>query len=270
MTWFKDRWSLFWEAYSRQKWVFTIALLVCVAVGTGDYLTKFISRWITFPSKGSMEILGVPAPLLGIVLFFIVLFWVMLDAAVEFNKALAPTIAVSFNPKAEGIVKTRTEIYHGGAKIRDDVATYIRITLISRSQKTVKGCAVFLTKLEKRISPADHFIDIPLQGALSLTQSPIDVYPRIPATVDFLKAGQFDKRLKGTIPWPFRLDDVLNDNATYRFTIEVVGDDIAKNICVEIDWGGKWDGITGRECVAAPVISPRRMQTIKVVRMHKL
>jgi hypothetical protein len=97
-------------------------------------------------------------------------------------------------------------------------------------------------------NPADQFIDIPLQGSLSLTPQPVDVYPRIPATVSFLKAGQYDNRLGGAISWPFRLDDVFNDNAIYRFTMEVVGDDIAKNICVEVDWGGEWDKITGREC----------------------
>jgi hypothetical protein len=41
--------------------------------------------------------------------------------------------------------------------------------------------------------------DIPLRGALSLTQIPVDVYPRVPATVDFLKVGEFDKKLGGTV-----------------------------------------------------------------------
>jgi hypothetical protein len=85
-----------------------------------------------------------------------------------------------------------------------------------------------------------------LRGALSLTPSPINVYPRVPTTVDFLKSGQHDNKLEGSIPWPFRLDGALDDKATYGFTIEVIGDDIAQNIRVEIDWAGKWDAITGR------------------------
>jgi hypothetical protein len=69
-----------------------------------------------------------------------------------------------------------------------------------------------------------------------------------PLLWNFLKVGELDNILGGTIPWPFRLDGAFDDKATYRFTMEVVGDDIAKNICVEIDWAGKWDAITGRRC----------------------
>jgi hypothetical protein len=31
MKWFGDRWTLFWEAYGRHRWPFTVAVLVCTA-----------------------------------------------------------------------------------------------------------------------------------------------------------------------------------------------------------------------------------------------
>src|SRR6266536_1472058 len=181
MTWFKDRWLLLRDAYSRRKWPITFLFFVATILGTIDYLKEFVSRWIIFPSGGSIEILGIRAPQIGVVIFLIGALWWMLEVALEFRKLLIPAIDVSFNPDAEGRVKTRTEIQDGrSVKIRDDMATYIRLTLTSRSRKTVKGCVVFLTRLEKRLNPADQFVDIPLQGAVPLTPQPIDVYPRVP------------------------------------------------------------------------------------------
>ena len=33
----------------------------------------------------------------------------------------------------------------------------------------------------------------------------------------------------------------------HRFKIEIVGNDLAKDVLVEIDWLGKWDTIVGRQ-----------------------
>jgi hypothetical protein len=228
MGWFKDRWWLLWEAYYKRKWLFALLLLVCAGLGTIDYLREFISDWITFPQPGGVKILRLPAPLLGIVIFLVALFWWMLEVALQFKNAVTPAIDVSFNPDAEGIVKTPTEIYGGGVKIRDDEATYVCITLTSRSQKTVRGCVVCQMKLEKRLTSTDKFVNIPLNGSLYLTQTPIDVHPRVPTTVGILKVGKCDSQLGWTVPYPLRLRDVFSDNATYRFTMEVVGDGIAK------------------------------------------
>jgi hypothetical protein len=60
-----------------------------------------------------------------------------------------------------------------------------------------------------------------------LTQVPIDVFPIVPATVDFLKVG-LDNQLGWTVPAPFRLDGALDDIATYRFKIVIVGNDLQR------------------------------------------
>jgi hypothetical protein len=106
----------------------------------------------------TMTLFGIPSWFWGITLFSVFLFLWMLHTALTFKRELTPALDVSFNPDDEGIVKTRTEIVdtRTGLKIRDDMATYVRVTLTSRSQKTVKGCAAFVTKVEKRLDPRVH------------------------------------------------------------------------------------------------------------------
>jgi hypothetical protein len=230
------------EAGSHRKFWITAGVIVCVLLGTADNIRdlaqKTVLHWLASSSgeKGSI-ILGIPSWFWGITLFFVFLFLWMLHTALTFKRELTPALDVSFNPEAEGIVKTRTEIFDSrGLKVQDDMATYVRVTLTSRSQKTVKGCVAFVTKLEKRSNPKGSFMEFPLRGALPLTQVPIDVFPRVPATVDFLKVGLSDNQLGWTVPAPFRLDGALDDIATYRFKIEIVGNDLAKDVLVEIDW----------------------------------
>jgi hypothetical protein len=247
----KGRSLLLLEAGSHKRLLLSIGILACVVFGTADYFKEVSQKmlhWIASPTDGSESmIFGVPSWFWGITVFGFALFLWMLEYAYSLKQKLTPEIDVSFNPNAEGIVATRTEIYANGIKIRDDIANYVRLTLVSRSQKTIKGCAVFLTRLEKQLNSRGPFVEIPLGGALSLSPLPVDVFPRVPATVDFLKVGQFDNKLGGTVPWPFRLDGVFDDTATYRFNIEVVGNDIAKSIRVEINWPNKWDAISGRQ-----------------------
>jgi hypothetical protein len=68
----------------------------------------------------------------------------------------------------------------------------------------------------------------------------------VPATVDFLKCGQFDNKLVFTVPTPFRLEGVLDDKATYGFTLEVIGNGVSATKRVEVDWNGHWNGIVAR------------------------
>jgi hypothetical protein len=95
----------------------------------------------------------------------------MLEAALRFQRLLTPSVGVSFNPNAEGIVATPTEVYAldatgRPAKIRDDNCTYIRITLTALSHRTVPSCVVFITKIEQQRIPTAPFVDIPLYGTI--------------------------------------------------------------------------------------------------------
>jgi hypothetical protein len=256
MGWLRDRASLLWESSAHKKMLLTLAGAACLFLGTVDQLKiaaqKAVSYWITFPQNaGPPVIFGFPSWILGLTLaFFIFAIW-MLEVAAHYRKKLLPKIGVSFNRTGEGIVRTKTVVVEqdvtGAIKRRDDEAVYIRITLSAVSQITVRGCVAFLTEIEKKLIPTGPFIKIPVAGGIPITQTPIDVHPRVPTSVDFLKSGRSDNKLEFSMAWPLRLLGALDDNATYRFTIEVNGDGITETIRVDIDWAGKWDTVTGHQ-----------------------
>jgi hypothetical protein len=81
-----------------------------------------------------------------------------------------------------------------------------------------------------------------------LTRTPVDVPPRVPQVVDFLSSGERENKLSIAGETPLVLVGVLDEITTYRFTIMVVPQDCPdRSICVEINWGGKWNTISGRE-----------------------
>jgi hypothetical protein len=121
------------------------------------------------------------------------------------------------------------------------------ITLKCLSQKTVMNCAVFLTKLERGTVQGGNFVELPLYDAISLSPEPINLYPRVPKSLAVLKAGEKDGKLGGLTPWPFRLENAFDVNGTYRLTIEVIAEEIAKTICLEVLWTSRWDQISGRK-----------------------
>jgi hypothetical protein len=187
-----------------------------------------------------------PVPLLGILLFVLVLFWVMLQHASELKKAVTPTIDVSFNPKAEGIILTPIHVaqQRGDAvEVMEDQSVYVSVTANVISKTTVKNCVGFITKIEKKTTEA--FEDIPVYGYIKLGE-PGDGYPRVPMVINFVRTSKASGTLDFVQPSPLRLRDVFKDHATYRFTIEVSGDGVTETIRVDVDWNGKWDGIEAR------------------------
>jgi hypothetical protein len=234
------------EAFTLRR---VIALPIFIAVVTAVVRgSAALSEYLT--RQEGHAFLGVPSPAWGILAGLLLVFYFLIQYATRIRKSIIPKISVVFNPSGEGIVRTPTEVYQQTegkwAKIRTDQAVYIRITIRAMSRMTVKGCVAFITRIQKRPTPTASFTEVLVFNAIALTQTPLDVYPRVPATVDFLKCGQFDNKLGFTVPTPFSLEGALDDNATYRFTIEVNGDGISETIEVEVDWTGKWDSIVAR------------------------
>jgi hypothetical protein len=187
MEWVKERWKTILDSFTLRQ---VIALPIFIAVVTGVVrgsaaLSDFLTR-----QEGRM-LFGVPSIVWGILAGLLLILYFLVQHATQLRKSLAPKISVLFNASGEGIVRTPTEIYEQRdgkwARVRTDLAVYIRITIRALSQTTVKGCVAFLTKIEKRASPTSNFSDITIPNALALTQTPIDVYPRVFAVVDLLK-----------------------------------------------------------------------------------
>ena len=246
MKWFGDRWSLFWAAYTRHPWVLGAAFVVCGLVGTSPYLLKLVSD---LSGEAGIEIFNTQVPLfpvLGIVSLCVAAVWMLLEGSAELKRAVTPTIEVLFNPEREGIIRTPlwvTSQKGDTVEVGEDQSVYVSVTANVISKTTVKNIVGFVTKIEKKTTGA--FEDIPVYGYIKLGD-PGDAYPRVPTVMNVVRTRKSTGTLEFVQPGPLTLRDVFKDPATYRFTIEVSGDGVTETIRVEVDWNGKWDGITAR------------------------
>jgi len=258
MEWLRNSFSLLREAASQNKVLLTVAGGLLVFLGAADTALKFvqerISDWVTLPQHGeSVMMFGVPSWLLSVTLALALFAFWLLQYALGLRRRLTPKIDVQFNPGAEGIVLTPTQVHEqdqtGKIIIREDEAVFISISLMALSETTIRNCVAFLTKIERRLIPTSPFVDIPIFSLIPLLPNPIDVHPQIPIPVSFLKAGRSDNKLGFISSWPLRLRGAFDQHATYKVTIGVNGDGVTRTIQVEVDWAGKWDAITARQAI---------------------
>src|SRR5262245_3121735 len=140
---FADLLELFKEAYSHTRALITIGLTLLTLLGTTDF-AKDLFRSIIFgdtpPNSGGVGLIFcAPGGMCGLSVFLLLLFFWMTQTALRLKRALTPELDLDFRPEAEGIVTTRTEVLASDGqkwvKVRDDLANYIRITLICRTEK---------------------------------------------------------------------------------------------------------------------------------------
>jgi hypothetical protein len=224
-----------------------IAVPILFGVITGvDRLASLIAA-----QRGAM-LAGVPGWAWATLAVSWLLLGFMIEYATRLRLSLIPKLALSFNPLKEGIVQTPIEVpvqgsISGQVLIKEYRASYVRIRIDALSKTTVKGCAAYLTKIEKRRHPGEAFVEVPLSADLLLTPTPIDVPPKVRGTVDFLTCNDLHNKLVLSTPAPFTMRDIFDEPGTYRITIVVIAGDIDKTIQVEIDWSSKWDMIVGRQ-----------------------
>jgi hypothetical protein len=245
----RDRWSLFQEVYSQHKLLFGIALLICTVLATGEWIVQFISQWIVIPKAGSIEFLGVPAPLWALILLGVVAAVAMVEYAVGLKEALTPKLGVTFNPRAEGIIRTPMWVTTGDGQVkRDEEAVFVSVTVNALSKTSVKNFIGFITKIEKKMEDGSSFIDIPVYGHIKLNDPGI-VYPRVPSVLNVLRTSKTEGTLNFAAPWPLTLQDAFKDHGIYTITVEVNGDGVTETIKVEVVWNGKWDEIKARQAI---------------------
>jgi hypothetical protein len=243
MSWIGDRKDTLLDAFTLRR---VIAVPILVATVTAVIHGSAALSKIFAHGDGN-TLLGAPSWYWGIIAGILLIFWFLLEHANRLRLELKPKLKVSFNPDVEGIVRTPTVILLPNNQRIDDLATYVRITLTCLSGVTVKNCAAFLTKIEKKLPGAAEYSDVPINGSLPMLPSPIDVHPRVPIPVDFLKAGRYENKLGLSFEWPLRLLEAFDDIASYRMTFEVIGEGIAHSVAAEINWTGRWDKISGKE-----------------------
>ena len=202
----------------------------------------------------------------------------------ELEEMTRPKYKLYFDPDGYGIQQTPVQVkFHVPASsgfsgsslgigtglggfdyIVEHMATYVRIQIEALSNATITGCRAHLVKLEK-VSSDGNLVLIPLPHGILLNETPKDVLPQVPCSIDFLECHNENNILKGSGLWPLALRDVFSEHGTYRFNIVVTNPQCSERISVDIRWSGLWDTITGLEVpsnlvptslLAAPLPSP--------------
>ncbi len=241
MGWISQRVETLREAFTLRR-VFAISIFIAVIHGAASAV-----EWIA----NGENLLGAPPWVYAAFAGLLVVICLLIEHANRLRVDLEPKFKISFNPDAEGVAQTPTEIriMEGDAiKTILDEAIYMRITVDCLSKATIKECVAFITKIEKRLPSAKEFSGIRLHGRVPLLSAPRIVYASIPSTIDFLKSGEHDNKFDCNLAQePFYMRGMFDDPATYRFTLQVNGDGITKEMRIDVNWSGQWNTISARQ-----------------------
>ncbi len=184
----------------------------------------------------------------------------------ELEEARKPRIRLSFDPTGPGIQRTPRQTItkivlpptpplganvpgspgHDLNLVREHMASYDRIQVEALSSTAVAGCMAYLVGLE-RWSGGGFFSPIALPHGIKLYEAPRTVRPGVPSSIDFLVCDEISNKMAVPTEWPLALSDVFDEPTIYRFKIVVGNDDFSACICVQIDWQGHWDTVSGQQ-----------------------
>jgi len=250
------RWSETVTGSRSASYVILAAIIGIVNIG--------LAASINEPLSVKLLIGIVPPTLFFFVAFVYAVFSVWREerkAVIALDGRLSAVLKLNFDQHSDGIVLVPTKVPEqdehgrpvfdaGGMQvIFDSHGAYIRIRLSTLTDVVVRGCATFVTRIDK-LNTSGRFDTIRMPGAHRLAPTFVDVFPRVPQTIDFLQASESDNRLVLSAGTPFVLRDAFSESTTYRMTINVIpqtGPD--QVIVVEEDWRGQWNTITGREVI---------------------
>lgn len=179
---------------------------------------------------------------------------------------LAPKIRLSFGSAGAGIlrtpIQTTTKIVlpptppiaanvpgNPGQNlnlVREHMASCVRVQVEALSSTAVAGCMGYVVGLE-RWSNDGSFSPIMLPHGIKLYETPRTVRPGVPSSIDFLVCDEITNKMTVPAEWPLALSNVFDEPTIYRFKIVVGNDDFSTSICVQIDWQGQWDTVSGEQ-----------------------
>jgi hypothetical protein len=255
MDWLKDRVcervDALREARGHRGWLYGFAafLVLTALVEAWPSIQKWVPQWIQLPPSGEgvVMIWGLPFWAYGLPLALVCLCAWLFENMVKLRRSLAPRIRPSFDQRS-GVVLTPEKQWFPDGKVVEYKIALVRLQLDALHRAPVRNCAASIVRIQKRLIPTADFIEIEMPNPHFLSDgNPVDVYPRIPRLLAFLRVTETDNKLLLTGAWPFLLEDIFDDHATHRFTIIVIGADVDHEILVEVDWAGQWNKITARQ-----------------------
>jgi hypothetical protein len=184
----------------------------------------------------------------------------------ELEEARKPRIRLSFGSVSAGILRTPIQTITkltlpptpaAGANVpgnpgqnlnlvREHMASCVRVQVEALSSTAVAGCMGYVVGLE-RWSNDGSFSPIMLPHGIKLYETPRTVRPGVPSSIDFLVCDEITNKMTVPAEWPLALSNVFDEPTIYRFKIVVGNDDFSTSICVQIDWQGQWDTVSGEQ-----------------------
>lgn len=227
-----------------------LAILSIVIEHYWTEIRELIELWVQLPpnSGDNLLVFGLPFWALAVPaasLCFVI--W-MLEFANSLRQQLQPTLEVSFEPDNGGLSKTTLTNKQTGQHV-DDVK-YIRLGVLSLSEKSVGECVASIVKIERRID-SKRVKTIWDQDALALQWSmnggyETKVHYLAKRFVDVARLQKKVGTLEVLITVPNRLAPELQNNGVLIFTIVVTGDGLSTKGKIEIATDGTFDGLSAR------------------------
>lgn len=175
----------------------------------------------------------------------------------------SPSLALSFGEGPDYRSRTPEQ-----AIVRDDststvtvesnhVAEYVRIKVVNNSRTLAKACRAYLVRVEKKEESGDFrptfFVDsIPLAWSCreKFAIEPVDIPNGVAQFIDLVSVRSVSSSFKLHVhPLPFRYSGLTMDKGTFRFTVQVAGENSnPKFIQVIFAWNGRWEKYNACVC----------------------
>ena len=128
----------------------------------------------------------------------------------------------------------------------------IRVRVQNETARNFDHCSGWLTRIEHRPNDISDFVQVPFYEPTPLHWSlephgvfdPVTIYARIPR---YLGIGRTYDNQDGFFPWARHLSNItppFNQNGSYRFFIEIVGEQIpTTSVIIIINQNGQWNEV---------------------------
>ena len=162
-----------------------------------------------------------------------------------------PNVKIYFEQTPDFTSKTPEARKDNDGKESIGEATYVKGKAVNESRFLARACKVYLVNIEKknprtgRFELTSYSDSIPLKWASQPPDrifSPLDLPKNINQYFDIVVlrdcSDQFDPQLYVK---PFRDEALFNDTGTFRFTIQLSGDQtVSERILIILEWNGNW------------------------------
>lgn len=244
-SWFSDRWDVLRDALTLRR-VLAVSIVFAIATAVAAFSQR-IAQWLSGGVASSL--FGVPPWTWGVLVSLFLVSWFLMEYALHLKRESTPRLRASFDPRKAGITWAieRPVVQNALAPDAGFRATYIRFRVEALTKKAVRDCTAHLINIWKLQPPDGQPIEVDLPHVIGLGPPQFDVLPYAHRMIDFLRCNETDNILRPTAPWPFHLEHVFDEPATYRFQFAVEGDGVSETLTVDVHWTGVWNTIKAEQ-----------------------